>query len=408
MRILHTSDWHLGQSLNRYQRYDEFSKFFDWLANTIEKEKIDALLVAGDIFDTTTPSNRAQELYYRFLCRVSNSCCSNIIIIAGNHDSPTFLEAPKELLRTMNIHVIGTPSQDPADEVILLHDQRDEPSAIVCSVPYLRDRDVRVALPGESIQDKSANLIAGIKQHYSRVAEIAVAKQKELGEIPIIGMGHLFTAGGQTHKDDGTRELYVGNLAHIAAGDLPNCFDYLALGHLHQSQTVSGKQYWRYSGSPLPMSFAEADQQKFVLIVEFEGKKPQIKEVEIPKFQLLKKVGGNLRQITEQLNELKETSKNIWLEIEFAGTEIVSDLPAKLQEIIASSNLEIKIIRNRILVDQILLKNHNEETLDDLSVEEVFQRCLECYKVPNEQREELIQSYREIVQEILEEDTNAN
>lgn len=408
MRILHTSDWHLGQSLNRHQRYAEFSDFLAWLAETIENEKIDALLVAGDIFDTTTPGNRAQELYYRFLCRVAASCCRNVIITAGNHDSPTLLEAPKELLRIMNIHVIGTPPQDPADEVILLFDQAGNPGAIICSVPYLRDRDIRLSLPGESIQDKSANLIAGIKKHYSLVAEIAAARQVELGELPIIGMGHLFTAGGQTRKDDGTRELYVGNLAHIAADDLPACFDYLALGHLHQSQKVSGRQAWRYSGSPMPMSFAEADQQKIVLIVDFAGKTPHISEITVPRFQPLEKVSGDLEQITRRLNELKETAENSWLEIEFTGDEIVSDLPGRLQEIIAGSNLEIRIIRNKILIDQVLQQNHNEETLDDLSVDEVFLRCLESYEVPAEQRTELLHSYQEIVKEILEEDINAN
>ncbi len=408
MRILHTSDWHLGQSLNRYQRYAEFADFLAWLATTIEQEKVDALLVAGDIFDTTTPGNRAQELYYRFLCRVAASCCRNVVITAGNHDSPTLLEAPKELLRIMNIHVIGNPPADPADEVILLYDQNNKPAAIVCSVPYLRDRDIRTSQPGESIQDKSANLIAGIKQHYALVAEIASGKQVELGDLPIIGMGHLFTAGGQTRKDDGTRELYVGNLAHINAGDLPPCFDYLALGHLHQPQKVSGKETWRYSGSPVPMSFAEADQQKMVLLVDFDGKTPHITELEVPKFQPLEKISGNLQQLSERLNELKESAANTWLEIEFTGDEIVSDLPGRLQEMIAGSNLEIRIIRNKILLDKVLKQNDSEETLDDISIEEVFLRCLDSYEIPQEQRTELLHSYQEIVKEILEEDVNAN
>ena len=96
MKILHTSDWHLGRSLYGKKRYDEFSEFLDWLGKTIEEECIDLLLVAGDIFDTSTPSNRAQKLYYRFLCRVAGSCCRHIVVIAGNHDSPSFLNAPKE------------------------------------------------------------------------------------------------------------------------------------------------------------------------------------------------------------------------------------------------------------------------------------------------------------------------
>jgi len=108
MKILHTSDWHLGRSLYGRKRYDEFSSFLDWLAQAIEDEKVDALLVAGDVFDTSTPSNRAQELYYRFLCRVAASCCRHVVVVAGNHDSPSFLNAPKELLRALNVYVVGS------------------------------------------------------------------------------------------------------------------------------------------------------------------------------------------------------------------------------------------------------------------------------------------------------------
>ncbi len=140
MRILHTSDWHLGRSLYTRKRYDEFTAFLDWLAAVVEEQGIDALLVAGDIFDTTTPSNRAQELYYNFLCKVSRSCCRNIVITAGNHDSPSFLDAPKDLLRALNVYVVGTMTERVEDEVIVLKDKNDDPVAIVCAVPYLRDK----------------------------------------------------------------------------------------------------------------------------------------------------------------------------------------------------------------------------------------------------------------------------
>ena len=120
MKFLHTSDWHLGRSLYGRKRYEEFSAFLDWLAQTIESEKVDTLLVAGDVFDTTTPSNRAQELYYRFLCRVSASCCRHVVVIAGNHDSPSFLTAPKELLRVLDVYVVGSISDDLDEEVIVL------------------------------------------------------------------------------------------------------------------------------------------------------------------------------------------------------------------------------------------------------------------------------------------------
>ena len=173
MRLLHTSDWHIGRTLYGRKRYEEFEAFLHWLAETIQGDGIDALLVAGDVFDTSVPSNRAQELYYRFLCRVAASPCRHVVVVAGNHDSPSFLNAPRELLKALNVHVIGSASENPEDEVLVLRDGRDTPELIVCAVPYLRDRDIRVAEAGESVEDKERKLIEGIRSRYAAVAAIA-------------------------------------------------------------------------------------------------------------------------------------------------------------------------------------------------------------------------------------------
>jgi exonuclease SbcD len=130
------------------------------------------------------------------------------------------------------------------EEVLVLRNDQSDPELIVCAVPYLRDRDIRVAEAGESIEDKERKLIDGIRNHYAAVAVLAEQKRKEIGaDIPIVAMGHLFTAGGHTIDGDGVRELYVGTLAHVTAGIFPTCFNYLALGHLHVPQKVNN-----YSG----------------------------------------------------------------------------------------------------------------------------------------------------------------
>ncbi|NLE26621.1 MAG: exonuclease subunit SbcD, partial [Clostridiaceae bacterium] len=118
MKIIHTSDWHLGCSLFGRKRYEETEKFLDWLSELLEQENIDVLLVAGDIFDTTTPSNRAQKLYYQFLHRVAQSSCRHVVITAGNHDSPSFLNAPRELLRYLQVYIVGSMEENPDDEVL--------------------------------------------------------------------------------------------------------------------------------------------------------------------------------------------------------------------------------------------------------------------------------------------------
>ncbi len=281
MKILHTSDWHLGRSLYGRKRYEESSAFLDWLNQTIEEEKIDALLVAGDVFDTSTPSNRAQELYYRFLCRVAGSCCRHVVVIAGNHDSPSFLNAPKELLRALNVYVVGSITDPLDDEVIVLYADA-KPEAIVCAVPYLRDKDIRTVEPGETIDDKNVKLVEGLKKHYADIFQIAEQKRTEIihaghDRIPILAMGHLFTAGGKTVDGDGVRELYVGSLAHVGKDVFPSSFDYLALGHLHVPQVVGSEEHIRYCGSPIPMGYGEATQEKKVVIIEFAGAFRKIK-----------------------------------------------------------------------------------------------------------------------------------
>ncbi|MDN3453860.1 MULTISPECIES: exonuclease SbcCD subunit D C-terminal domain-containing protein [unclassified Psychrobacter] len=276
LTILHTSDWHLGRRLYGRLRYEEFESFLQWLQDTISAQKVDILIVAGDIFDTMTPSNKAQALYYEFLGKVSRSCCQHVVIVAGNHDSPTFLDAPSQVLKFLNVHVIGTACDDLNDEVLVLGDDDNNPHCIIAAVPYLRDRDVRSSSAGESGQTKDANVISGICKHYDTVADIAKAKQVDLIEthqryIPIIATGHLFALDSKTTEDDGVRDLYVGNLGQISASMFDDCFDYVALGHLHVPQRVGGREHIRYSGSPIAMGFGEAKQQKQVLLVQFGG-----------------------------------------------------------------------------------------------------------------------------------------
>ncbi len=401
MKLLHTSDWHLGRSLYGRKRYEEFSAFLDWLVNTIEEEKVDALLVAGDVFDTTTPSNQAQALYYRFLCRVAASCCRHVVVIAGNHDSPSFLNAPKELLRALDVHVVGSLTEALEDEVIVLRDG-DQPEAIVCAVPYLRDKDIRTVEPGETIDDKNAKLVEGIKQHYQAVCEIAEQKQAEFNvsnnsPVPIIAMGHLFTAGGKCVEGDGVRELYVGSLAHVGREVFPASIDYLALGHLHVPQAVGGIEHIRYSGSPIPMGFGEAAQQKRVVLVEFNRSSPTVQELPIPCFQPLVRIAGALDDIRERVEGLIKEESNAWLEVEYTGKEVVASLREMLDEMLVDSNMEIRRIVNRRVMERVISRTVEEETLDDLTPEDVFKRCLDVYEVPDEDREELVLAYREIV-----------
>ena len=408
MKILHTSDWHIGRTLYGRKRYEEFEAFLTWLAETIQQNAIDALLVAGDVFDTSAPSNRAQELYYRFLCRVAASSCRHVVVVAGNHDSPSFLNAPKELLKALDVHVVGSSTESPEDEVLVLRNDQDTPELIVCAVPYLRDRDIRVAEAGESVEDKERKLIDGIRTHYATVAALAEQKREELGaNIPIVGTGHLFTAGGQTVDGDGVRELYVGSLAHVTAGIFPACFNYLALGHLHIPQEVNGSKTIRYSGSPLPMGFGEAKQQKSVCQVEFHSTAASVQLIDVPVFQKLERVKGDWDGISSRILELTATDTQGWLEVIYDGTEVIGDLRERLEAAISGTQMEILRIKNNRIIDRVLGQIHEEETLDDLNVNDVFERCLAVHDVPEEQRPELLRAYQETVSSLYEDDVQA-
>ncbi len=406
MKFLHTSDWHLGRTLYGRNRYDEFSAFLDWLASLIERERVEGLLVAGDIFDSSVPSSRAQELYYGFLHKVASSkLCRHVVITSGNHDSPSFLNAPKALLRALDVHVVGSASDEPTGEVVALRDSRGVLEAVVCAVPYLRDRDIRTVEAGESVEEKGRKLLEGIERHYREVCQAGEAlRQNEGRAVPMVAMGHLFTAGGTTVDGDGVRELYVGSLAHVSRSIFPAGLDYLALGHLHVPQKVGGEEHLRYSGSPLPMGFGEARQQKEVVLVNFQEGERCITGVAVPLFQSLERISGTVEAITSRIFCLKAGGSSAWLEIEYTGAELPGNLRGLLEDAIKGSLLEIRRIKNNRLATLVLQQLREHESLDELGAFDVFERCLNAGKVPDAQRPALVQAYREIVLSLHEDD----
>ncbi|MEN6318598.1 MAG: exonuclease SbcCD subunit D C-terminal domain-containing protein [Syntrophaceae bacterium] len=408
MKILHTSDWHIGRALGQRKRYREYEAFLDWLAGLIEDKNIDVLLVAGDVFDNSTPSNYAQEVYYRFLCRAAASPNRHVVVTAGNHDSPSFLNAPRELLQFLNIHVVGCASDSPEDELLVIAGPDQEPRLIVCAIPYLRDRDIRIAEAGESLEDKEKKIIEGIRAHYRMVYEAAEQKRAMLKKsVPIVAMGHLYTAGGQTVDGDGVRELYIGSLLHVRTDVFPEHIDYLALGHLHIPQTVGGLDFIRYAGSPLPIGFGEAAQEKSVVLVDFSGNAPIVTTMPVPRFQELKTLQGDWPTIAHNIEALKSRGSTAWLEIVYEGDEIAGDLRERLDEAIEGTGIEILRVKNNRVLERAMSGMDAEETLDDLETTDVFKRCLESHEVPEDQRPALLSAYEEIIVSMNEADLMA-
>lgn len=408
LRVLHTSDWHLGRSLYGKKRLEEFGSFLTWLSGIICSSSIDVLLIAGDIFDNTAPGTPAQKLYYEFLSSITRTSCRHIVIIGGNHDSPSFLNAPRELMLALNIHVHGSVMESGDDELILLKDPEGDTELIVCAVPYLRDRDVRDSGAGESSEEKERKLKEGICAHYRQISEKALAARDIINrQVPIVVMGHLFTAGGHCVEGDGVRELYIGSLAHVDASIFPDYIDYTALGHLHVPQNVKNRDTVRYSGSPVPMGFGEAAQTKQVSIIDFTGRSPEVTSLDVPVFQKLECIRGDFHHITKRLEELRSERSSVWLEIILDSGEIIGSLKEKLDELTAGSELEILRIRNTLAVTDDVSALDSLRTLEDLNEADMFELRMKARSVPEEQQKELMDTFMEVVRSLHEEDAMA-
>jgi len=393
LKILHTSDWHLGHKLYGRQRYLEHQAFLDWLVKCIQEQRIECLIVAGDIFDSQTPSNKSLAMYYSFLSRTANSCCRHIIIIGGNHDSPTLLNAPRELLNFLNIHIIGRAPDTIEDELIVLQNAQNQPELMVLAVPYLRDKDIRSSEAKESVEDKQNKMLQGIREHYLKLSELAEKKQKQRAiKLPLIATGHLFCQGGKTRQGDGVRELYVGTLVQVGLDTFPANIDYLALGHLHLPQRIAQQDNRRYSGAPLAMSFGEANEQKAVLIIDSD-KQFEVREVAIPCFQSLQRISGDIEYILAQLEILVTQDSSIFLEIHYQGQKLIDDLQEQIHTAVDGTQIQVLRISNKRIYDHILQQSSEIKTLEELTPQQVFQQCLDINEIPEDQRLEMERAF---------------
>lgn len=281
MRLLHTSDWHLGQSLHQYDRTYEHERFLDWLLDTLAAESVDALIIAGDIFDNCNPSSSSQSLLYRFLTEARRRVpLLSIVMIAGNHDSPGRLEAPLPFLSLLDSHVVGQVSR--SDEgvsldplVIPLKDRSGRIGAWCVAMPFLRPSDV------PRVEEAADPYTEGIEVLYRMAIEEA-QKKRESGQA-LIAIGHCHLIDGKV-SEESERRIVIGGAEALSAEIFDDSIAYVALGHLHLPQEIGGKSTRRYSGSPLPMSFSEIDYPHQVVLVDIDGENvSSIREHKVPR-----------------------------------------------------------------------------------------------------------------------------
>src|SRR5665647_797911 len=267
MRILHTADWHIGQLFHEYDRTYEHQQFLNWLVETLQDEKIDVLLVSGDVFDLSNPSAVSIKLFYTFLNQaVKANPQLQIIITAGNHDSAARLESPKPLLESSNIHIIGLVEKDEKGNIdcekliIPLKDKDGNFQACCMAVPFLRMGDYPV------IEDCNNPYAEGVAKLYEQVYQCALNKSQAAQSI--ICMGHLHTQQAEKTGMDDFERLIMGGVECISATAFHEDIKYVALGHIHKAQRIGGKDHIRYCGSPIPMSFSELNYKHQVIVFE--------------------------------------------------------------------------------------------------------------------------------------------
>ena len=397
MKILHTSDWHLGQRLLFNDREQEHQRVLNWLADTIRNQEVDALIVAGDIFDINNPPNYARTMYYRFLTSLLGTTCRHIIVTGGNHDSPSMLNAPRELLRLLNIHVVGAVTEDLQDEIIELKDAQGEVELVVAAVPFLRDRDLRFSQAGEGSYARLQKVREGMAAHYRQIG--ALMEKYEGTKIPLIATGHLYASGA--NASDKQDNIYAGDVENMEAEQFPAIFHYVALGHIHRPQTVGDQEHIRYSGSLLPLSFSETKDDKSVYVLHFQRDRLlEIETLEVPVFRRLKSITGNLQEVKESLRrfDLKGGRElTPWIEVIVRTDRLIPRLDLQLREF--TKDMDLQLLKIKIEREGELLRKTSTEAvnLDDLEdIESVFRKKCLRFGSPPEQMDELLKSFKEL------------
>lgn len=395
MIILHTSDWHLGQKLHDNERFEEHSRFLDWLLQIIDERKIDVLLVSGDIFDTANPPQQAKSMYYDFLVRLRYSHCKHVVITGGNHDSPGELNAPKAILRFLNIHVIGCATDEIADELIQIKNDSGDVQAIIAAVPFLRDRDIRKAAAGDDYDEVEKKVKDGIVNHYRQLAELIPADV----EVPVLAMGHLFAAGVST--SDSEKEIHVGNLGQIPADLFPVTFKYIALGHIHKPQVVGKMDHVRYCGSPIPLSFSEYKDEKQVVLLHWEGAALHlIEEIKVPVTRRLLRFEGSLEEVSAGMKNFEPIENELtpWVEVKIKLSKPDPNVQEQVKAIVADK-MEVLLVRAENMNGSKSLNEliTAEESLDELSPLDVFTKKCEIMGIKPDAQPELFSAFKELL-----------
>lgn len=403
MRILHTSDWHLGQTFHQFDRTVEHQHYLDWLLDVIEAEAVDALLIAGDIFDNSNPSATAQAQLYRFLTDARRRVAHlNIVLIAGNHDSPGRMEAPAPFLSLFDATVVGQVGGagldiDCSRLVVPLKNAQGQIQAWCVAMPFLRPSDV------PRVDGEGDPYLLGVTHLYQQ-AYAAALSRREPGQA-IVAMGHCHISGGQA-SEDSERRIVIGGAEALPTQLFDPAIAYVALGHLHLAQCVDGDTTRRYSGSPLPMSFSEINYPHQVVLVELAGEGVQeARPITVPRaVEMLQvpKTPGPLDEVLAQLQalELDERPETHWpyLLVRVLLSQPEPSLRAQVEAVLKDKPVRLARIETTTARRETAetVTSVSVDELNSLKPEEFFQK-LYAHRFGNDAPPELLRAFSELL-----------
>lgn len=402
MKVLHTSDWHIGKQLHKVDLSEDIDLFFNWLIEFIEKEKIDVVLVSGDIFDQANPSQAAFKQYYDFLTRVVKTKCK-LILTGGNHDSVSVLNAPRDLLNAFDITVIGGVPLEVKD--LFIEVKKGDERIVVAAVPFLRDRDIRKSAPGQSYSDKIQQTKDGIQEYFKEINE---HYENHFSGVPFFVMGHLYVQG--SHLSESERDIQIGNQAGVKSDIFGANPCYIALGHIHKPQVVSASRNARYSGSPVAFSFSEKEDEKQVVLIEL-SEDIIVQEVKIPSFRRLVAFEGTMDEVEKKVESFRGNTDLHQQPLIALGEIIVHEateslaVRQQLDELMESSQEGvIKLVKSRLHFSNVFkgASDHFESGTDvsDVTPLQMFEKKMDMELEGVANREELINAFKEILEKM--------
>lgn len=416
MRLLHTSDWHLGIHLKQATRHQELDSFLLWLEQQINEHQVEVLLHAGDVFHQALPSARAQRQFFDFLHRASRlPSLRHMVFVGGNHDSASRLEAPQKLLEEASVHVVGGFWNRPAEYgryLFPLTDKEGKVRVVVAALPYIQEARLGLSAIGLSSEEHHSRYCEAFTQLYTDFLELAA---QQYPDAAIVGMGHL-TCGNlnELSEDDYMSEIHsIGALGSLPPTIFDSRYSYVALGHIHRCFRVGEPQVW-YSGTPIPMRFNETNAPRRCLLVEMEGKEASVSQLRVPTWRQLLEWEGTEQELLSKLDLLAWPEElppflNIVLKVEQIQYGALTALNDRIAERFPEdSRPRIVEFRQERLSEDEEWQSGPELRLDQMSPLEVFGQLYRSRHGDEELPETFQQAFRTLLNNDHDEAENSD